>query len=327
MEALKKYLNPFFGLLITVLTIVPQPAAYAMLSDSSKVIFTAYLEDNIPLSVELVLDTNQLPEYYFSKIKTPVCEDSLCYLVKIDIYWDALGNFLDYETDSDTALTKFDHIKFTKEDHQKLKKILSNGESVLRDYAVETLLDPVAKKNSDVVADAVAGATNTSIKDEVVEGALYSTYTLWHIVNGSIAQKIKAHSQTMFNKKLLDKMLSSNREQYQYYALNKIPSSKLAGYTHEFIGLIKSGIGNVPYFAIEKIQETAWADPIYQLKLITLIREVNFQMQNEILNHLQNKKLSKEAVQKLEAVGGILKENQKQKIDKIIAIQHENFAQ
>tara|TARA_R110002124_G_scaffold130047_1_gene291849 strand:+ start:827 stop:1723 length:897 start_codon:yes stop_codon:yes gene_type:complete len=290
-----------------------------MPTDSSTVIFTEYLKDQIPAKVELVLDNHQLPDYYFSKLNTPVCEDSLCYLVKIDLYWDVLGNFMDYKTATDTALTKFDHLKFTLEDHQKLKKILGNNASVLLDYQAENLLDPVLKKKSEAVADAVAGATNTSIKDEVVEGALFSTYTLWHIVNGPISQKIKAYTEAKYSTKMLQKMLFSENEHYQYYALQKIPQKELPQYTQELIRLVAHGAGDVPYFAIEKIPDRTWSHPEYQLQLIKQIQQVPFQMQNEILNNLQNIKLSEESIEALEKLKGTLRTNQQQKIATIIS--------
>lgn len=279
-----------------------------------EVAFEATIKDSIPVQVDLIYDKDNLPDSYYSRIKTPVCEDTLCYLVTIDLHWDLLGNFRDYKTPRKSPLTKFDHIRFTKSDHTKLKAILGNSESSLRDHAVESLLDPERKKQSAVVVDAVSGATNTAIKDEVVEGALYSTYTLWHIVNGDIAKKIQEHSKTLINRQILRKMLASDNADYQYYALNHIADQDFDQYAALVIRLVSEGSSYVPYFAIEKIPARVWASEPYQHNLVKLLGKVEFKMQNEILNKLKDTPLTRAATDALVANMPKLNENQKQKV-------------
>ena len=276
--------------------------------------FETAIKDSIPVQVDLIYDKNNLPDGYYSRIKTPVCEDTLCYLVTIDLYWDLLGNFKDYKTPRKSPLTKFDHIRFTKNDHAKLKSILASSESSLRDHAVETLLDPERKKQSAVVVDAVSGATNTAVKDEVVEGALYSTYTLWHIVNGDIAKKIQEHSKPLINGQILRKMLASDNAHYQYYALNQIADQDFEKYAGLVIRLVSEGSSYVPFFAIEKIPARIWASETYQLNLVKLLGKVEFKMQNEILNKLKDTPLTQAATDALVASMPKLNENQKQKV-------------
>ncbi len=276
--------------------------------------FETTIKDSIPVQIDLIYDKNNLPDSYYSRIKTPVCEDTLCYLVTIDLYWDLLGNFKDYKTPRKNPLTKFDHIRFTKNDHAKLKSILGNTESSLRDHAVETLLDPDRKKQSAVVVDAVSGATNTAIKDEVVEGALYSTYTLWHIVNGDIAKKIHEHAKPLIDGQILKKMLSSDNAHYQYYALNQIADQDFDQYAALVIRLVSEGGSYVPYFAIEKIPARIWASEAYQLNLVKLLGKVEFKMQNEILNKLKDTPLTPAATDALVENMPKLNENQKQKV-------------
>lgn len=276
--------------------------------------FEATIKDSIPVQIDLIFDKDNSPEGYYSRIKTPVCEDTLCYLVTIDLYWDLLGNFRDYKTPRKSPLTKFDHIRFSKNDHTKMKSILRNRESSLRDHAVETLLDPERKKQSAVVVDGVSGATNIAVKDEVVEGALYSTYTLWHIVNGDIAQKIQAHSKPLIDGQILRKMLASDNADYQYYALDQITNQDFDQYAALVIRLVSEGSSYVPYFAIEKIPANKWASEPYQLSLVKLLGKVEFKMQNEILNKLKDIPLSQSAKDVLVANMSKLNENQKQKV-------------
>src|SRR5690606_18546747 len=152
-----------------------------------------------------------------------------CYLMVIDIYWDLLGNFKKYELQEDQPLTKFDHVEFTDEDHKKMREILSNRDSFLRFYALENLIDPNEQRESDVV-DGVSGATHKSIQNEVVSGAVYSTYVLWHIVNGPIAQRILEHTESRFTDAMMVQLLRSDNYHYQYYALNRISEDEIQQY-------------------------------------------------------------------------------------------------
>ena len=275
--------------------------------------FVVFLEDSVQVAVDLVFTNNDLPNYYQSQVKTPVCKDSLCYLVEIDLYWDLLGNFKNYRLPPEAPLTKFDHEEFDAADHGKLKKILANKTSLLRDYDMKSLVDNSVKRSSAVV-DATTGATNASIKDEVVGGALYTTHKLWHIVNGEASQKILQHTQGMFNDTLLVQMLRSDEYHYQYYALTKIPAEATDKYLPELMRLVASGDEYVPFFAVEKLPAHVWKDSEYQKKLIDMIGNLNFEMQNEIINRLKGIRLKNEALGQLTNILPKLTEQQKVKV-------------
>ncbi|GAB3163305.1 hypothetical protein [Telluribacter humicola] len=248
--------------------------------------FETYFGDSVLIEVELAYSQSGKPDYYTSHVQTPVCKDSLCYLVVIDLYWDLLGNFKKYELPPDKPLTKFDHDPFTEEDHQKLSSILSNKTSLLRDYDMKALVDDNVKRSSSVV-DATTGATSNTIKDEVVGGALYTTHTLWHIANGAVAQKILQHTEGRFTDSLLVHMLRSDQFQYQFYALNKIPAGATNKYLPHLIRLVATGDSYVPFFAIEKLPEAVWTSSVHQKELAGMVGRVKFEMQNELLNKLK----------------------------------------
>lgn len=279
--------------------------------------FAVFLEDSVRVAVDLVYTDKNQPDHYQSHVETPVCKDSLCYLVEIDLLWDLLGNFKNYRLPPETPLTKFDHEEFDAADHVKLKKILSNKTSLLRDYDMKSLVDNSVKRVSSVV-DATTGATNTSIKDEVVGGALYTTHRLWHIVNGEIATKILHHTQAMFDEPLLVKMLRSDEYHYQYYALTKIPAEARERYLPELMRLVASGDEFVPFFAVDKLPPYVWKDAGYQLELTKMISRLKFEMQNEILNRLKEIPLSNEAAGQLKNLLPKLTEQQRTKVQSLL---------
>ena len=274
--------------------------------------FVVFMEDSVEVAVDLVFTENNRPDYYQSHVETPVCKDSLCYLVEIELYWDLLGNFKNYRLPPEAPLTKFDHEAFEAADHEKLKKILANKTSLLRDYDMKSLVDNSVKRTSAVV-DATTGATSASIKDEVVSGALYTTHRLWHIVNGEVATKILQHTQAMFDDSLLVRMLRSDEYHYQYYALTKIPAEGTDKYLPELMRLVASGDEYVPFFAVEKLPKHVWKDAEYQQELMGMIDRLNFEMQNEIINRFKGIPLSSEASRQLTSVLPKLTQQQKTK--------------
>lgn len=271
--------------------------------------FDAPINDSTSIQIDLHYDSNRMPHQYGSHVVTPVCKDGQCYLMVIDIYWDLLGNFKKYELKEDQPLTKFDHVPFSEADHEKMRGILSNKDSFLRFYALDNLIDPNEKRESHVV-DGVSGATHKSIQNEVVGGAVYSTYVLWHIVNGPIAKKILDHTESRFTEAMLLELLRSDNYHYQYYALNRIPEADSEEYLPSIIRLISKGIAYVPYFAIEKIPAGSWQSPTVQLQIISLLDELDFEMQNEILNRTNSITLHPDACDVLIAALPKLKDQQ-----------------
>ncbi len=282
-------------------------------------VFEIYFKDSVLIQVDLIFGEKEQPCQYYSHVRTPVCKDGLCYLVEIDLYWDLLGNFVKYEVPPGRPLTKFDHVEFTKEDHEKLYEILADKTSFLRDYQAEDLIDPNIQKESKVEVDGVSGATSALVKSGVVSGAVYTTHTLWHIVNGEIAGQIVQHTESIFSDSMLVQMLQSDNYHYQYYALNHIPAGNEKEYLPYVIRLVSEGEEYVPYFAIEKLPQGVWESAEYQETLVKLLGEVEFEAQNELLNKLKEIQLSEGGLEAFVTNLVILRESQLPKALKIVS--------
>lgn len=256
--------------------------------------FDTYIKDSIPIRVDLIYADEQ-PHQYFSLVRTPVCEDDLCYLITIEIYWDLLGNFIKYELPPQEPLTKFDHIEFSEDDYTKLNEILADRGSLLKDYEAKDLVDPTTSIKSEVEVDAVTSATYASLKGAVVSGAVYSTHTLWHIVNGRVAQQILQHTESLYDDQMLTMMLNSDHFYYQYYALEHMPAVVSDGLIPGLIRLVAEGQQYIPYFAVEKFPEKVWQPGGNQSELIALLPDVAFEMQNTLLARLKDQKLNEQS--------------------------------
>ncbi|MEM9829315.1 MAG: hypothetical protein AAF944_01680 [Bacteroidota bacterium] len=247
--------------------------------------FEIYYQDSIKVEVQLHYQTEQRPEYYVAHVTTPVCKEGLCHILIVDLYWDLLGNFMRYELPPQRPLTKFDHEEFSEADYAKLDKILADEYSLLGDHALGDLVDESTELVSEEV-DAVTGATMKSVENTVVSGAVYTTYALWHLVNGEIAQRIPQHTQSLWNEELLQQFLQSDQYPYHYYALDHLSDEQFAYYLPQVMRLMEESSVFVSRYAIQKFPEALGQDSVAQLVLTEQFPEADFTTQNLILEKL-----------------------------------------
>ncbi|MGF6850230.1 hypothetical protein QFZ51_005465 [Chitinophaga sp. W3I9] len=182
---------------------------------------TYRISDTAAYELQLALDRDNRPLYYYRHIFTPVCYTGECKPVYINLYWDLLGNYIRYDLPGKEVLTKLDHKEFKRDDYEKLQDILARPNSLLADLAITDLIVPGTESLSDSV-DARTGATLKTIKNEVISGAVYTCYTLWHIAHGTVTDEIARITDTYINPALLHRFLSSSNHAYQYKALEKV---------------------------------------------------------------------------------------------------------
>ncbi|PNW27652.1 hypothetical protein [Formosa algae] len=281
-------------LVVLFIIIAIQLYAFSLPIQSSgkvdKSVMVMYLKDSIPVNIDLLYSKDTVPEYYYAYVETPVCEEGLCYDLKVHLYWNVLGDFVKYEEVKSDPFTKFDHKLFSKEDHLKLIEILNDKTSPLANYEAKDLIDKTDTIFS-LKVDAVTGATSPALKNSVVSGAVYSTHILWNIVNGKIADSIKMYTEAnLINSGLLETMIYSNDYHLQMYGLRHVDASN-KNYPEYVLRLVEFGKSYVPYFAIDKITADMWNTLRIQEHMIASLEAFNFEMQNETLNRLENVKL------------------------------------
>lgn len=259
--------------------------------------------------IYLLSDSLNQPQFYASHLATAVCADDLCRPVNINIYWDLLGNFLSYQTPVSDPLTKFDHILLTPEDHKKLRKILADTNSLLRDYAPEDMIDKRVVVRSSTT-DATTGATIKSFEDDIVQGAVYTVHTLWHFVNGEIPKKILQQTEKAIDERLTRQLLTSGNAAYQSYILENLPTAQLAKFKIEIRELILSDNTYVPHYAIEKLVPETWSNPEQQNWIMERFMKMTYSVQNALLEKFSQKQLNANALSLLIAIAPIMQRNQ-----------------
>ena len=174
-----------------------------------------------PDTMMLCRDSFQLPEGYQTVVNMEVCDDTLCARLILKLSWDLAGNYSGLDTLPGNPLTKFDHGKFTGEDYRKLDQILKDKNSALRVLEKEDLVDQSIRMKATTV-DAFTGATPATIKKSVVEGAVYTSYSLWHLVNGILCDSIRAFTLSVYSGAVSERLLMSVNYESQLFALKQM---------------------------------------------------------------------------------------------------------
>lgn len=238
-------------------------------------------------TLNLVLDKAGRPQYFFRNIFTPVCNTGECKPVYINFYWDLLGNYTRFEMPAGEVLTKTDHRDFKPEEYQKLQEILSRETSIFSELKMEDLVVKGTEKISDSV-DIRTGATLKTIKNEVIEGAVYTCYTLWHLAHGKAAEEMKKITESYAGPALLHTFLRSNNHHYQYWAMEKIMDEEgrvKKGYEDDVAAVIRGNNIFTARFALQKVN-TDYFTPARQLWLWDTYNAAAYPLQMAILKKM-----------------------------------------
>lgn len=255
---------------------------------SSEEIAFRLTDDSTHVEYEVVLleDKDGLPAAYTSYITTPVCDDTLCAIMHIQMYWNLLGTYIGFDTLSGYGLTKNDHLKFAEEDYHKLHRLLMDEHSIIKRKEKKDLFDDEIKRVSEVV-DAVTGATAKEVKEAVVDGALYSCYTLYHLVYGALSESIRSDMRRRYSDSLEDKMLFSAHADYQLYALKQLEQQDFYTKKKRILELIETAIPLNRMYLMKKMPVEMWSDEIIQTAISDYYPQLDVNSQTYFLKKME----------------------------------------
>jgi hypothetical protein len=139
--------------------------------------FTLTNDAGEAVGIDLLVNQKNSQIYWYRRLFTEVCLTGECRPIDIGIYWTASGKYLGVEIFGEN-LTKTDHSDFSNFDYLKLESVLNDEWSPLREFEFEELVE---EKKEGV--DATTGATKKVIADASVKDAVYTTYTMWHLIH------------------------------------------------------------------------------------------------------------------------------------------------
>jgi len=244
--------------------------------------------DSAQIEISEVYDKAGLLEQYRVLVSTPICEKDKCYEVEVEFYSDPIGYFLVYDTLQGEELTKLDHIPFEPEDYAKLQEILSNRNSVLANYSKDELVSDT--RYSEI--DGFTGATILEVKNSVIEGAVYSCYTLWHIAHGPLVDSLQRRTATEFTPALVNKLVNLNRQEVNYFLIEHLSEKQFTEYLPQVLQTIENGQGYFAKKALEKMPASAVNAEAAQQFFAEQFDELDYFAQVALLKKLDKQQLT-----------------------------------
>ena len=248
--------------------------------------FVISTEDSIEYKVYLCLDKENSPHNYKSRIKAPVCEDGLCYDVELIVYWDLVGNFVRFELLPVKPLTKLKHEPFTEKEYQRFSELLSNSTPTLGKYKKHELTTKIQN------IDGVSGATVAAVKDETIPGAVFTCFTMWHLVHGEVVDSIQKSTSQLLTEKVVRKIINYKSEKGDYYLLQHLNDEQFRMY---FTDLLPLSVRNNWYYSklfFESVPEALVSMADFQDYFVTNFSKIEYLGQISLLKKLQNTSIS-----------------------------------
>lgn len=171
-----------------------------------------------PYDVIQMLDTNGFPRGYRLQLVAEVCRDEVGEPLDATIYWNVFGHYRKLVPSPGRPLTKTNHIPFTDSDYEQLDRILKNRRSLLQEFSINEIEKYSRDENQ---TDGVSGAT-LKVSDVVVAGAGYTSWTLWHWVNGPITKQLRNITRTSTTPEFLAHCLVEDDPETGLYVLRML---------------------------------------------------------------------------------------------------------
>lgn len=228
---------------------------------------------------------NDFPLMFSRKIDTEVCIDGECRPVSIEIFWNPTGRYLGFRLPGNEFLSKTEHEPFLPADYDRLHQLLADPLSALAHYSLAELV-PVKDSTKNEV-DAVSSATIAAVLDYIVEGAVYTTYTLWHIVYGQTKREIEGLTTSKLNSEMVLQLLKSEKIEDKVWTLNHI--SEKMEITPELIDTLVSIIASDDVYLAERALNALPASTLdnnLQLRMAEIFSETGFLQKRLIVQKL-----------------------------------------
>ena len=254
---------------------------------------TSYIEhpihDRDSLSSNILIECigdDSLPVWYARDVVKVVCSDSVCKLARIRLFWNIRGEYLRFEVPVGEPLTKLDHVPFTKDDYRRLDEILKDSLSIFRNMKEKDLvIKAVANETTGRMVDGYTSATTPSLRSYAIPGAIYTCYTLWHSVYGTISEQIKQIERDKVNPDYLTRLFKKENELHASHAISLLKGDSWYQdmFQSQVINLIKSQDEKLSRQALHYFSEKQLSDTTLQKELMSGFEDFSYQRKFELL--------------------------------------------
>jgi len=248
------------------------------------------IENNHSLSFGDTLFLTQtegdIPLYYFQRYQTGICFDNKCRPLDILIYWNITGRYLGFKLPRDEFLSKTDHEPFNSSEYELLHELLANSELPFSNISFYDII--IDKPKNIASVDGTSGATAASLSKYVVQGAAYTTYTLWNIVYGSTRKLIMDNTENSLTTELIVRILKSPDQTDKIWILERINEDTEMGpeVLHSMQSQISGDDFYLAYKAIHAIKKNHLSDTKVQDSIITAYPRADHSIKSLIIDKL-----------------------------------------
>lgn len=185
------------------------------LSDKGTKLTHPFIDQQDSLSSNEIIElkgVDGFPVWFGRSFRKIVCLTGECKIANVWLFWDGAGDYLGYQLYDNEALTKNDHVPFVAAEYTKLDNLLRDSISFLKETPQEELVlyDEV---------DGYSGATQTEYVEQLIEGAAYTCYTLWHTVYGNTQDKVREIMSLRIDSAYVGRLFASNNQLYRKWAV------------------------------------------------------------------------------------------------------------
>lgn len=246
------------------------------------------LSDNKLIELQ---DQNGLTVWFGRYFFKDICTTGICRMVRLWIFWDGTGHYLGIQLDENDPLTKSDHTPFGLQDYTRLDEIMADTVSILKDLRYEdlTVEQKVDKEEKGIFeVDGYSSATAPSLKEYVVDDAVFTCYTLWHTVYGETKTYIDGLLQERINPGYIEHLMNGDSNQ-QLFALENIRQQNkyFPEFESRILDFITSENKDIAEKGISLITPEYLTDLKKQPRFVGLIKDARPAVKYEIIYKMQ----------------------------------------
>lgn len=237
-------------------------------------------------SLFLVKNQDNIPLHYFKPITTEVCFDQECRLLSIIVFWNITGRYLGFELPAGEFLSKRDHEPFFNDEYERLNDLLADPTLPLGEVSFHNLLE---RPNTPVDSiDGVTGATTPALSQVVVQGAAYTTYTLWNIIYGPTQDLVMHLTEKQLSPALMTLILQSPDLSDKAWALNRLSKKTTLSpqLSTALVGIISGEDFFLSYAAINAIKPVHLSIDTLQFALFSIYQEASHSIKSLLIEKL-----------------------------------------
>ncbi|QIP15225.1 hypothetical protein G8759_22670 [Spirosoma aureum] len=229
------------------------------------------------------------PMAYFRKVRTSVCFDNKCRLLKVNLYWTSTGRYLGFNLPKGEFLSKAEHKPFTPAEYERMSELLADPLSPLATLSYAELAPQAKPADKENEVDGVSSATAKNVLEYVVEGAAYTTYKMWHVVYGSTQEDVARLTEKSLSPDFILAILDSPDLTDKIWALNHIRGfvALTPALQKALLGLISTTDYNLAERAIYAFSAGDLKSEVIQRALLAKFREANYALKKLIISKLK----------------------------------------